>query len=64
MSELRGRAFNRLRAVAIAQFNDACVIKYWVLLVAKETGLAVNCHSFAEKKKAKREEVQNEINKA
>ena len=58
MAELRGRATNRLRAVALAQFNDACVIKYWVLPDAKKAGLAVNCHSFAEKKKAEREEKQ------
>lgn len=63
MTELRGRASNRLRAVAIAQVNDACVIKYWVLPVAKESRLAVNCHRFAQKKKAEREEMQNEINK-
>jgi len=36
LTELRGRASNRLRAVAIAQFNDACVIKYWVLPDAKK----------------------------
>ena len=62
MTELRGRAFNRLRAVAIAQLMMLASLNTGYYLTQKSR-LAVNCHRFAQKKKAEREEIKNEINK-
>jgi|GEM_PF-4048657 len=71
MAKYRGATFDGVERQSLQQVkggshypvNDACVIKYWVYYLTQKSRLAVNCHRFAQKKKAEREEMKNEINK-